>query len=196
MRAVVPLRIGVYVFDGADELDVVGTFSVLARWAARSTVKAEVVTFCDDGSGVVLASGLRIVPDAGEPDVESLHVLVYPGGPGTREKMTDPSHLEWLRSRRRTTALVLGIRDGTLVLAAAGLLAGRAVTSNADLLDVLARTDPSVLVDTEAPLVDDGDVVTAAGDGTSIDAALHVVSRLDSIEAAAAIRRSLGAGYP
>ena len=196
MRAVVPLRVGVYVFDGADELDVVGTFSVLARWAADAAVKAEVVTFCDDGSGVVLASGLRIVPDAGEPDVDSLHVLVYPGGPGARDKMTDQSHLEWLRSRRRSTPLVLGIRDGTLVLAAAGLLAGRAVACNPDLLDLLYRTDPSTLVDTEARLVDDGDVLTAVGDGTGIDAALHVVARLDGDEAAAEVRLALGAGYP
>lgn len=196
MRAVVPLRVGIYVFDGADELDVVGTFSVLARWAARSAVKAEVVTFCDDGSGVVLASGLRIVPDASEVDVDSLHVLVYPGGPGTREKITDQAHLEWLRVRRATTPLVLGLRDGTLVLAAAGLLAGRAVTCNADLLDLLSRTDPSVLVDTEARLVDDGDVLTAVGDGASIDAALHVVARLDSDEAATAVRSALGSGYP
>ena len=196
MRAVVPLRVGVYVFDGADELDVVGTFSVLARWAAHAAVKAEVVTFCDDGSGVVLASGLRIVPDAGEPDVDSLHVLVYPGGPGTRDKIVDQAHLEWLRTRRGTTPLVLGLRDGTLVLAAAGLLAGRAVTCNADLLDLLSRTDPSALVDTEALLVDDGDILTAVGDGASIDAALHVVARLDSDQAAAAVRSALRSGYP
>lgn len=196
MRAVVPLRIGVYVFDGADELDVVGTFSVLSRWASRSAVKAEVVTFCDDGSGVLLASGLRIVPDAAGPDVDSLHVLVYPGGPGTRDKVEDQAHLEWLRARRRTTPLLVGLRDGVLVLAAAGLLAGRAVTTNADLLDALSRTDPSALVDTEVALVDDGDLVTLAGDGESIDGALHVVARLDSARAAADVRQTLHAGYP
>ncbi|MEP7764190.1 DJ-1/PfpI family protein [Sanguibacter sp. 25GB23B1] len=196
MRAVVPLRVGVYVFDGADALDVVGAFSVFARWAALASVKAEVVTFSDDGSGVVLASGLRIVPDAAETGLDSLHVLVYPGGPGVRDAVPDQAHLEWLRERRRTTSLLVGVRDGTLVLAAAGLVAGRAVTSSSDLLDTLSRTEPSALVDTESPLVDDGDLVTAAGDHPGIEAALHVVARLDSEGVAADVRRALSVGYP
>lgn len=196
MRAVVPLRTGVYVFDGADSLDVVASFSVLARWAEMSTVKTEAVTFSDDGSGVVLTSGLRMVPDAGKADVDSLHVLVCPGGPGTRDATSDQAHLEWLRSRRRTTPLLVGLRDGSLVLAAAGLLAGRAVTTNHDLLDALSRAEPSALVDTESTLVDDGDLVTAAGDGTGVETALHVVARLDGEDVAAEVRRTLSAGYP
>ena len=60
-----------------------------------------------------------MVPDAADTGIDSLHVLVYPGGPGTRRRLADQSHLEWLRDRRRTTPLVLGIRDGVLVLAAA-----------------------------------------------------------------------------
>ena len=41
--------------------------------------------------------------------------------------------------------------------------------------DELAELDPSILVDTEARYVDDGDVVTSAGVSAGIDMALHLV---------------------
>ena len=34
-----PLRIGVFVFDDAEELDVVGPYEVLAAWAQRSELR-------------------------------------------------------------------------------------------------------------------------------------------------------------
>ena len=55
----------------------------------------------------------------------------------------------------------------------------------------LAAFDPSVLADTEARFVDDGDVVTSAGVSAGIDMALHLVARLDSPEAARGVRRGI-----
>ena len=46
--------------------------------------------------------------------------------------------------------------------------------------------DPSVLADTEARFVDDGDIVTSAGVSAGIDMALHLVARLESVDAARA----------
>lgn len=186
-----PLRIGIYVFDDAEELDVVGPFEVLAEWAEHSLLRPHLVTFSDDGGGVRLAHGLRMVPDTSQEDVGPLHVLVYPGGPGTRARLADHTHLEWLRSVRTTTPLLVSVCTGALVLAAAGLLAGRAATTHHGAVQQLARIDPSVLVDTEARFVDDGDVLTTAGISAGIDAALHLVARLDGVEAARATRRAL-----
>jgi transcriptional regulator GlxA family with amidase domain len=53
------------------------------------------------------------------------------------------------------------------------------------------RLDPSVLVDTEARFVDDGDVITSAGVSAGIDMALHLVARLDSVAAARDVRRQI-----
>ena len=64
-----PLRVGIFVFDDAEELDVVGPYEVLAAWAALSDLRPEVLTFSTDGSGVRLAKGLRIVPDRSADDV-------------------------------------------------------------------------------------------------------------------------------
>lgn len=186
-----PIRIGLFVFDDAEELDVVGPWEVLSAWSQLSTLRPEVFTFSPDGAGVRLAKGLRILPDLSVEQAGPLHVLVYPGGQGTRRLVADSEHLAWLREVRRTTPLIASVCTGALVLAAAGLLAGRPATTHWGAFDELAEIDPSVLADTEARFVDDGDVVTSAGVSAGIDMALHLVARLETREVAAGVRRAI-----
>jgi transcriptional regulator GlxA family with amidase domain len=183
--------VGIFVFDDAEELDVVGPYEVLTWWAGHSELKPEVVTFSTDGLGVRCAKGLRLVPDLAADEVDPLHVLVYPGGRGTRRLLKDPAHLQWVRTMRSRTPLMASVCTGALVFAAAGLLAGRPATTYWGAFDELAEIDRSVLADTEARFVDDGDVVTSAGVSAGIDMALHLVARLESVEEARTVRRGI-----
>jgi len=185
------VRVGVFLFDDAEELDVVGPYEVLTAWAALSDLRPEVLTFSADGAGVRLAKGLRIVPEWSAREVLPLHVLVYPGGRGARLLARDSAHLDWLRDLRAEVPLVVSVCTGALVLAAAGLLAGRPATTHWGAFDELAAIDPSVTLDTEARFVDDGDVITAAGVSAGIDMALHLVARLESVEVARQVRRAI-----
>ena len=185
------LRVGIFVFDDVEELDVVGPYEVLTAWAEHSAMRPEVVIFSADGAGVRCAKGLRILPEASADDVGPLHVLVYPGGQGTRPLAGDAEHLRWLRDQRRHVPLIASVCTGALVLAAAGLLSGRAATTHWTAFDELAGLDPSVLADTEARFVDDGDVVTSAGVSAGIDMALHLVARLENPAVARAVRREI-----
>ncbi|HWS57988.1 MAG TPA: DJ-1/PfpI family protein [Actinotalea sp.] len=186
-----PVRVGIFVFDDAEELDVVGPYEVLTAWRAIGDLRPEVVTFSPDGAGVRLAKGLRLVPDASADEVGPLHVLVYPGGRGTRRLLAEPGHLAWVRATRATTPLMTAVCTGALVYAAAGLLAGRPATTHWSAFDELAALEPSVLADTEARFVDDGDVVTSAGVSAGIDMALHLVARLESVATAQRVRREI-----
>ncbi|GEK19688.1 DJ-1/PfpI family protein [Cellulomonas xylanilytica] len=185
------LRVGIFVFDDAEELDVVGPYEVLSAWSLLSDLRPEVVTFSLDGSGIRCAKGLRIVPDVGLDGLGPVHVLVYPGGAGTRRLLRDSEHLEWVRTMRASTPLMTSVCTGSLVYAAAGLLSGRPATTHWSAFDELAVLDPSVLADTETRFVDDGDVVTSAGVSAGIDMALHLVARLESVDAARAVRREI-----
>ncbi len=186
-----PLRVGLFVFDDAEELDIVGPFDVLAWWAHHSDLHPEVLTFSADGGGVRCAKGLRLVPAASAAEVGPLHVLVHPGGRGTRALATDPEHLAWVRRMRETTPVLASVCTGALVFAAAGLLSGRPATTHWNAVDELVELDPSVLVDTEARWVDDGDLVTSAGVSAGIDMALHLVHRLESRDMARQVRRGI-----
>jgi transcriptional regulator GlxA family with amidase domain len=96
-----------------------------------------------------------------------------------------------VRAMAASTPLMTSVCTGALVYAAAGLLAGRPATTHRDALDELAAIDPSVLADTEARFVDDGDVVTSAGVAAGIDMALHLVARLESPQAAERVRHGI-----
>ncbi|WP_169165239.1 DJ-1/PfpI family protein [Cellulomonas taurus] len=186
-----PLRIGILAFDDVEELDLVGPYEVLTAWADHSPLRPEVCLFSPDGAGVRAAKGLRLLPDTSAAEVGDLHVLIHPGGQGTRRLAQDHDHLAWLRELRPTTPLLASVCTGALVYAAAGLLAGRPATTHWRAVDELAAIDPSVMIDTEARFVDDGDVLTSAGVSAGIDMALHLVARLESTTAARDVRRGI-----
>jgi transcriptional regulator GlxA family with amidase domain len=185
-------HLSIFLFDEMEELDAVGPYEVLAAWTRYLPDDGwSVSTTSMTGGAVTGAKGLTIVPHHAVADAPALDVLVYPGGWGTRALLSDPAHLEWVREQRRRVALLASVCTGSLVFAAAGLLAGRPATTHWASLDALQELDPTIEVRRDVRFVDDGDVVTSAGVSAGIDMALHLVARLSSKETAAKVRRGL-----
>lgn len=80
-------------------------------------------------------------------------------------------------SRIKPGTRMVAICTGSFVLAAAGLLEGRPVTTHWREADRLARLFPDVKVDPDVLFIDDGDVLTSAGVAAGIDLCLHIVRR-------------------
>ena len=99
--------------------------------------------------------------------------------------------LDALRLARSQGKRVLSLCTGAFVLAAAGLLDGRAATTHWSECAELARRYPRVRVDPGVLYVDEGDVLTAAGSAASVDLCLHVVERDYGAEIAARVARDL-----
>lgn len=182
-------RIGILLFDDVEELDAVGPWEVLAAWCTFWPDDGwEVRTFSVDGAPVTGAKGLGLTPHHSAADVGPLDVLVHPGGQGTRPQLEDPAHLDRVRAWAGAAQLTTSVCTGSLVYAAAGLLAGRPATTHWASLDRLTELDPSIEVRPDDRYVDDGDVVTSAGVSAGIDMALHLVGRLASPARAAEVR--------
>jgi transcriptional regulator GlxA family with amidase domain len=94
-----------------------------------------------------------------------------------------------VRRQRQDVPLMTSVCTGSLVYAAAGLLANRPATTHWGSLEHLAELDPTIDVRGEERFVDDGDVVTSAGVSAGIDMALHLVMRLAGVERARQVRR-------
>lgn len=183
-------RIGVYLFDGAEELDWAGPWEVLAAWAKGwPDDGVEIFTVAHTEEPITCAKGLRVLPDNTWETALPLDVLVYPGGAGTVREREDEAVLEWLRARREGGTLMTSVCTGALVYAAAGLLRDRPATTWWGRLDTLAELDPSIEVRPDDRFVDSGEIVTAAGVSAGIDMALHLVARLHSVERAREVRR-------
>ncbi|MFE2424156.1 DJ-1/PfpI family protein [Streptomyces hokutonensis] len=172
------LTVGVLLFDDVEELDVVGPWEALGFRVSQIASTPLCVLAVGPEAGVVRGSkGLGLVADHAATDVPAFDVLVHPGGNGTRVLVKDAAHLEWLRRLHAQGTAPASVCFGSLVLAAAGLLAGRPASTHRDYLDRLAKIDPSVDVRTREWYVDDGVVVTSAGVSAGIDMALHLVAR-------------------
>jgi transcriptional regulator GlxA family with amidase domain len=185
-------NIGILLFHDVEELDAIGPWEVLSYWTHRFPDDGYAV-FCLSQSGglVKCAKGLVVQAHYSYADAPPLEVLVYPGGQGTRPQLHDEAQLDWVRRQRRDVTLMTSVCTGSLVYAAAGLLAHRPATTHWASLDVLAELDPTIDVRADDRFVDDGDVVTSAGISAGIDMALHLVGRLAGIERARHVRRGI-----
>ena len=184
-----PTKIGIFLFDEAEELDWAGPWEVLAAWAKFHPDEAEVFTFAREEGPVTCAKGLRVLPGYSWDDAPKMDVLVYPGGQGTRAHLGDEEIRSWLQSLFKEETLITSVCTGSLVLADAGLLNGRPATTHWASLDLLASLGQEIDVRADDRFVDSGEIVTASGVSAGIDMALHLIARLGSTERAAAVRR-------
>ena len=188
-----PGTIAIALFPGVEELDFAGPWEVLSYWA-RSVAQPgwSVVTVAASTEPVICAKGLRVVPDTTLHEAGPLAAFVMPGGRGTRALLAadEPLHVA-LRAMHADGTLMTSVCTGALVYAAAGMLRGRPATTHWQNLDELAALDASIEIHGDRRFVDDGDIVTAAGVSAGIDMALHLVARLDSVEAAKQVRAGI-----
>lgn len=82
------------------------------------------------------------MPDHSADDVGPLAVVLHPGGQGTRPLLRDPVYLDRVRAWAEAAEVTASVCTGSLVYAAAGLLAGRPATSHWASLDKLSELDP------------------------------------------------------
>jgi transcriptional regulator GlxA family with amidase domain len=179
----------VVLFEGVQSLDVTGPVEVFTGAERHLPGSYRIRTASLDGGPVRTSSGLTVVPDGSLARAPRPHTLLVPGGQGTRG--TDPRLVEWLRERGPRAPRLVSVCTGAIVLARAGLLDGRRVTTHWAYCDKLARDHPAVQVDPEPIFVRDGTVATSAGVTAGIDLALALVEEDLGREAALVVARHL-----
>lgn len=181
------MRIEIVVFDGFDEIDVFGPFEVLA--SAGFDVELVGVV----GPGQVIsqrAVKLNVQAGLGTPD----GVVVPGGGWGNRA-----AEGAWTQAQQGTLATKLNkaaesadwiasVCSGGMLLATAGLLAGRTATTNRNAFDEF-RPLVGTLIDER--VVDDGDRITSGALTSGLDLGLWIVERELGTEIADRVRSGL-----
>jgi cyclohexyl-isocyanide hydratase len=128
---------------------------------------------------VVDERGLKMEAHAGMEPLASYDMLFVPGGMGTRTLQHDPAFIDWLKTAS-PVKLKVSVCTGALLLGAAGLLRGRRATTHPGAYQEL---EPYCATVVKERIVDEGDVVTARGVSSSIDAGLHIVEKLAGADA-------------
>ncbi len=94
-----------------------------------------------------------------------------------------------LDTARDAGARLASVCTGAFVLAAYGTLDGRRATTHLLSADRLARAHPRVEVDADVLYVDEGEVLTSAGEAAGIDLCLHLIRRDHGAATAADVAR-------
>jgi transcriptional regulator GlxA family with amidase domain len=170
------MRIAIAVFDGAEELDFVGPWEVLAAWHFLSPDDVEVVMVGESVTPVTCAKGMRVVPETTWDALDDIDVLVYPGGRGTRPQLGGEKTRARLRQLRERGTLMTSVCTGALVYADAGLLDGQPATTYWSAFDELLPLGRDIVARPDERFVDNGHVITAGGVSAGIDMALHRVA--------------------
>lgn len=186
------MRIAIGVFDGAEELDFVGPWEVVAMWRdVCPDDEVEVILVGETTEVVTCAKGMRVLPDTSWDDAGDVDVLIYPGGRGTRVQLGNETIRARMRALKERGTLMTSVCTGSLVYADAGLLDGLPATTYWTAFDTLVNLGRDIEPQPDKRFVDTGEVITAAGVSAGIDMALHLVGRLASPDKAREVRRAI-----
>jgi putative intracellular protease/amidase len=179
--------------SGSVITDALGPYEVFAR-----SQEFFVYTVSASRPTAVLSGGLAVVPDyslddadaglAPEPDV-----VVVPAVAGPNGSKEAPLR-EWITRRVDRGAHLLGVCNGSRLLAATGLLDGRRATSHWSSIRSLERSRPQVDWVRGQRYVQDGTLTTTAGVTSGVFGALRLVEQLAGAAEAQRVGQELA--YP
>ena len=135
-------------------------------------------------------TGFLLDTPHGLEDLDRADTVIVPGWSDPAQPPSDPL-CGALQAAHARGARVVSLCTGAFVLAHAGLLDGRRVTTHWRYADELRRRYPSVEVDPNPLYVSDDTIHTSAGTAAGIDLCLALVAADHGIEVAAAVSRRL-----
>ena len=167
-------EVAMLIYPGFTALDLVGPHYF---FACMFGAKVHLVTTQDNLAPVESDLKLAIAPTMRMADVPAdLDVLFIPGGTqGTLDIMRRADTIAWVQDRAARARFVTSVCTGSMVLAKAGLLAGRRATSHWATRPALAAFGATPV---DARVVTDGKIVTGAGVSAGLDYAIQLVEQL------------------
>jgi putative intracellular protease/amidase len=174
--------------DGTETTDFLVPWGVL-----RESGAAEVIAVATRPGPLTLHPVLTVQPQATTAEFDARHpdgadYVVVPA----MHRADDPDVLAWLRAQATKQATVVGVCDGVLVLAAAGLLDGRRATGHWYSRDALRKHHPALEWVRDRRYVVDRGIATTTGVTASIPVSLALVEAIAGRPAAAALAGRLG----
>ena len=176
----------VFLAPGFEEVEALTVVDYLRR------VKPITVEMVSVGDSLMVAGSHQIEVKADKhidelSNLDGYAAVIIPGGmPGAANLRDDQRVVKIVNDMNAAGKLVAAICAGPIVLAKAGIIAGKKVTSypgfEADLAAAIYQTDA---------VVRDGNLITSRGPGKAVDFALELVSVLVGAPEAETLRKNI-----
>ena len=191
-----PRAVEFVAFENVQALDVAGPLQVFATANDLAGLERRArpysLSLVAGRSGLVASSsGLKFHAEPLPATDAPLDTLIVAGGYGVDRACQDRNLIEWLKLRAATARRLCSVCSGALILAQAGLLAGRRAATHWSRCAELERKHPEVMVESDPIFLRDGRIWTSAGVTAGVDLALALVEEDIGRRASLAIARQL-----
>jgi transcriptional regulator GlxA family with amidase domain len=170
-------KVAIFLYNGAEVLDFAGPSEVFAASGFQTYIMSI------DGKEILSQGFITVKPQYSLENAPIPYIVVFPGG-GATSAAKDPRVMEWLKKLYDRGSILMSVCTGAQVLARAGFLDNKNVTTWHGYIKELQLLVPSSVVLGNTRFVDNGNIITTAGVSAGIDGALYLVSRLNGMEAA------------
>lgn len=173
-----PRHVAFVIFDDVNFLDVAGpieAFSMADKAAAaegRAGYRLSLVSL--QGGSIRTSAGFDVSTQRCA-DIKTVDTLVVPGGGPPHAPLTPAPLATWITEAAPGLRRLCSVCTGAFLLAAAGCLDGRRVTTHWASAKLLQRRAPSANIDPEPIFIRDGAIWTSAGVTAGIDLALALI---------------------
>jgi len=172
-----PHRVVALAYDGLCTFEFGCTVELFALNRPELGVTWYDFAVCSVERGILRAAGgIEVrVPNSIEL-LDKADTIVIPGWRDADE-LPPPILLKKIRAAYERGARICTICSGVFILAAAGILDGKTVTTHWRYAEKLRKRCPDVTVEPNALYVDQGQILTSAGSAAGLDMLLHLVRR-------------------
>ena len=173
------MKVAIVIFDGVQALDVAGPLDVFAEanTILSEQQRYEVSLVGPRAGSVTCSNGMQLSVPFGYADLDTQwDLLLVAGGPQLPDAQPSSDFLTWMQNQARNATRFGSVCNGAFVLAHAGLLDGKEVTTHWADAGRLAHEFPQACVQPDKIFVRDGRLFTSAGVTAGIDLCLSLVA--------------------
>lgn len=168
--------VGVLLYDGVQALDAVGPFEALhaaSLVASQPAYRLRMLSI--DGRSVRSETGIGIASDGRLDEAGALHTLIVPGGATARSQPPNPNLIAALKTCGPRAERLVSICTGTFLVAEAGLIGDRRVSTHWKFAGDLSDRHPELTVDADRLYIADRGLFSSAGILAGIDLTLAII---------------------
>ena len=184
------MRIAIYAFPGVTMFHLAVPQMVFDEVRRLGLADWRTELFSGTAGAIRTAEGLTLSGVHGTDRADGADLIVVPSW-YEDGRSPDSGLLDLLRLGHARGATIAGLCLGAIPVADAGILAGRRAVTHWQAFGAVSERHPDIDLDETVLYVDHGDVLTAAGTASGLDACLHIVRGRLGADAANRVARSL-----
>ena len=193
------LRAGFLIVDGVYNSELIAPYDIFHHTPFHTAPSPgiEVFTVSPNGAPVTTFEGLVINAHYSFATAPEIDILVVPSAEHSMTTdLENGAMMQWVAEVGTQADFVLSLCDGAFVLAEAGLLTDRAVTTFPSDQDRFHEMFPTVDLRRNTGFVHDGQAITSEGGAKSYDPALYLVDHLYGEKVATGVAGGLVITWP